>query len=98
MVLLLPDRPACELSGAHIDFYSADGGWVTSATTVDDSRYVVRLVPGDYRVHVWGPRGSDLRAFWWPGVTAADRSRLVGVPSKDSQQLDIELKGAIKSN
>jgi len=29
---------------------------------------------------------------------AADRSRLVGVPSKESQQLDIELKGALKSN
>ena len=86
------------LSGAHVDFYSADGGWVTSATTFDDGRYLVRLVPGDYRVHVFGPRGSELHALWWPGVTAADRSRLVGVPSKDSQQLDIELKGALKSN
>ena len=86
------------LSGAHVDVYSADGGWVTSATTVDDGRYLVRLAPGDYRVHVSGPRGSELHGLWWPGVTTSDRSRLLGVPSNDSQQLDIELKGEVKSN
>ncbi|MDP9282085.1 MAG: carboxypeptidase-like regulatory domain-containing protein [Chloroflexota bacterium] len=86
------------LSGAHVDVFSADGGWVTSATTVDDGRYLLRLVSGDYRVYVSAPHGSELHGLWWPGVTASDRSRLLGVPSKDSQQLDIELKGEVKSN
>ena len=86
------------LAGAHVDVYSADGGWVTSATTVDDGRYFVRLAQGEYRVHVSAPRGTRLPAVWWPGVTTSDRSRILVVPSKESQQLDIELAGEIRSN
>jgi len=86
------------LSGAHVDVFSADGGWVTSASTVDGGRYLLRLVPGNYRVFVSAPRGSELHGLWWPGVTGSDRSRLLAVPSKDSQQLDVELKGDVHSN
>jgi hypothetical protein len=86
------------LGGAHVDVYSADGGWVTSTVTVDDGRYLVRLTPGQYRVWVGAPHGSELHGLWWPGVTAADRSRLLGVPSKESEQLDLELAGGVKSN
>jgi hypothetical protein len=86
------------LVGAHVDVFSADGGWVASTSTVLGGRYLVRLAPGQYRVYVTGPRGSELHGLWWPGETASDRSRLLGVPSKDSQQLDVELKGAVRSN
>jgi carboxypeptidase family protein len=86
------------LSGAHVDVFSADGGWVTSTVTVDDGNYLVRLAPGQYRVWVGAPHGSALHGLWWPGVTAADRSRLLGVPSRESEQLDLELKGNVQSN
>jgi len=86
------------LAGAHIDIYSADGGWVTSTTTVEDGRYMVRLAAGQYRVYVAGPRASELHGLWWPNAVEAEGSRLLGVPSKESQQLDIELKGEVHSN